>query len=225
MVRLVLSIISILFGAGSAFAQSAAFNLTPPPGWTVKEVGSVMLLTPPNDPNGSTVLTIIPVLPTGGAFETMFNGQRAVLESAMKLRPLNMLAPAREPNAGGEIALESGVYTNGQKNFVVAFIGRGENGVLGMGMLISGDLANGPAYVQQVAGMLMAMRLSSRAQALALANVAALVKQAQQQQAQQAQAQQGAAPQAPNPPAKQNSGGYHWQPQVGYSGRTGMYIY
>lgn len=227
--RLFLSIIAIVFGTGSAFAQSAAYNLTPPPGWTVKEAGTVMLITPGNDPSGGTVLTMIPVLPTGGNFGAMFNAQKAVLENALKLRPITLITPAHEVKAGAELALEGGAYTNGQANYMVAFIGRAENGVLGMGMLISNDTVKGPGYVQQTAAMLTSMRLSSRAPALAVANATALIEQAQQQQAQQKQqqrqqAQQGAAQQAPSPPA-QSSGGSHWQPRIGYSGRLGMYIY
>jgi hypothetical protein len=189
-----------------------------------------MLITPGNDTSGGTVLTMIPVLPTGGNFGAMFNAQKAVLENALKLRPITLITPAHEVTAGAELALEGGAYTNGQANYMVVFIGRAENGVLGMGMLISNDTVKGPTYVQQLATMLTSMQLSSRAPALAAANAAALIKQAQQQQAQQKQqqgqqAQQGAARQAPTPPPAQSSGGYHWQPKIGYSGRLGMYIY
>jgi hypothetical protein len=227
--RVFLSIIAIVFGTGSAFAQSTAYNLTPPPGWTVKEAGNVMLITPGNDPSGGTVLTMIPVLPAGGNFGAVFNAQKAVLENALKLRPITLIAPLREVKAGAELALEGGAYTNGQANYAVAFIGRAEIGILGMGMLISNDTVKGPAYSQQLAAMLTSMRLSSQAPALAATNATALIKQAQQQQAQQKQqqrqqAQQSAAQQAPTPPP-QSSGGYHWEPKVGYSGSSGMYIY
>ena len=164
--RLFLSLLAIVFGTGSALAQSAAFNLTPPPGWTVKEAGTVMLITPGNDPSGGTVLTMIPVLPTGGNFGAMFNAQKAVLENALKLRPITLITPAHEVKAGAELALEGGAYTNGQANYAVAFIGRAENGVLGMGMLISNDTVKGPAYFQQLAAMLTSMSLPAGRPAL-----------------------------------------------------------
>ena len=202
--RLFLSLLAIVFGTGSAFAQSAAYKLTPPPGWTVKEAGTVMLITPGNDPSGGTVLTMIPVLPTGGNFGTMFNAQKAVLENALKLRPITLITPAHEVKAGAELALEGGAYTNGKANYAVAFIGRAENGVLGMGMLISNDTVKGPAYVpaarcnahvhapeQPGAGSRGGQRHGPDQ-----TSTAASATEAQQRQ----QAQQGAAQQAPTPP-------------------------
>lgn len=229
MVRLFLSIIAVVFSTGSTFAQSAAYKFTPPPGWTVKEAGSALLIMPGDDPSVGTVLTMIPVLPTGNNFGAVFSAQKAVLENAMKLRPISLITPFREVNAGAEMALEGGAYTNGQANYAVAFIGRGENGVLGMGMLISNDTVKGPEYVQQAGQMLTSLRFSSQAPALAQANATALIKQAQLQQQ---QAQQQLAPQKQQPaqqaPRQQapaaSSGGYHWTPSVGYNGH-GMYIY
>ncbi len=225
MIRLVALIFAFAFGAGGAFAQQAAYDIAPPPGWQVKDKGSVFVFTPPDDPSGNTALTMIPVLPAGSNFDAMFNIERGIMEKAMNLRPINVIKPVRQTVMGGDTELVGGAYTNGKQNFMVVFMGRGENGVMGMGVLISSDLEKAQEHLKQASGVLSAMRLTRQAPALAAANGAAILKQAQAQQPQQPRQQGQKAParpaqQAPKPPAANNNSGFHWIPQVHLDGNT-----
>ena len=219
MIRLVALIFVFAFSAGGAFAQQAAYDIAPPPGWQVTNKGSVFVFTPPDDPSGNTALTMIPVLPVGSSFDAMFNVERGIMEKAMHLQPINVITPVRRTVMGGDTELLGGAYTNGKQNFMVVFMGRAENGVMGMGVLISSDLEKAQEHLKQVSGVLSAMRLTRQAPALAAANGAAILKQAQaqqqQQQAQKAPAQP--AQQAPQPPANKD-GRYHWTPTITFHG-------
>jgi hypothetical protein len=229
MIRLIGLICVFAFSVGGAFAQQAAYDIAPPPGWQVKDKGSVFVFTPPDDPSGNTALTMIPVLPVGSSFDAMFNVERGIMEKTMNLKPINVIKPVRQTVMGGDTELVGGAYTNGKQNFMVVFMGRGENGVMGMGVLISSDLKKAQEHLKQASGVLSAMRLTRQAPALAAANGAAILKQAQAQQPQQPRQQGQKAParpaqQAPKPPAANNNSGYVWTPTTHYTGH-GMDIW
>jgi hypothetical protein len=173
MTRAIMLVVTMWLYAGLAFAQQAAYQFTPAPGWSLGPAGGLVLYTPAGDTTNNTGLTLFPVLPAGSDFEGQFNASRAAVERGLKLRLVQATAQKRSRSDGGENIAAGGAYDTDAGRLVILFFARGEKGAFGMGMVMISNSEKATTYTGQAATMIGSLRLTNQASQLAAANLAA----------------------------------------------------
>jgi hypothetical protein len=173
MTRAIMFVVTMWLYAGFAFAQEAAYQFTPSPGWSLGPANGLVLYTPAGDTTNNTGLTLFPVLPISPDFEGQFNASRSLVEKGLKLRLVQATAQKRSRSDGGENIAAGGAYDTDSGRLVVLFFARGEKATFGMGMLMIANGEKASTYLGQSAAMIGSLRLTNQASQLAAANVAA----------------------------------------------------
>jgi len=143
----------------TGLATAADYSYTTPSGWQAAVADGMETLTPSQEPEGTAQLMLLPVKPLQGDFASQFQAERQSLESSWGLSAAQPAAPQSGAYGGTQYAAYYASYDSAGGERYLAFMALGQNGRLGMLVLVSASADGFNRVAPQAAALLRGLRI------------------------------------------------------------------
>jgi len=157
-----LAVALLAFAALPAAAQSEAYQLTPPPGWTRAEKDGALVLTPPGADAEQARIIVLPPKPLDPDFEAQAARERAAVEAALGLRSALPEPPRRVTTDAGERLAHRARYPSDTGDRYAGFYSLAAKGTFSLVVFYANSLEAYTRYAPPASTLFMGLRIAPK---------------------------------------------------------------
>jgi hypothetical protein len=161
----------LLILPSNGYAQEAAYQYTPPPGWTKDYSTAIGMFVPPEGPSGGATIMLMPVQPLTGDLQQQTQVFLKGMEATLQLSDPQYLPPQRWQSPTGDNVAVSGTYKAKTGQLFLVLVVHAEKGASGALLFVANSQEAVTRYKDPLMAMSASLRLTDQAARLAAANV------------------------------------------------------